>query len=68
MFRKAKNIDTAFKQIRLFTFLIIVSCLIICSYTIYNSYKIAAAAQSRIYVLANGKAFEAFAGNRKENR
>lgn len=67
MFRQAKNIDTAFKQIRMFTYLIIVACIVICSYVIYNTYKITAAAQSRIYVLANGKAFEAFAGDRKEN-
>lgn len=67
MFRQAKNIDTAFRQIRLFTFLIILSCITICSYVIYNNYKITAAAQSRIYILANGKALEAFAGDRKEN-
>ena len=67
MFRKAKNIDTAFKQVRLFTFLVIVSTAMICVYVIYNSYKATAAAQSRIYILANGKALEAFAGDRKEN-
>jgi conjugative transposon TraK protein len=67
MFRQAKNIDTAFKQVRLFAFLVIVSSVSICSYVIYNSYKATTAAQSRIYILANGKALEAFAGDRREN-
>jgi conjugative transposon TraK protein len=67
MFQKAKNIDTAFKQLRLFSIVVIVSCVLICCYVIYNSYKVTAAVQSRIYILANGKALEAFAGDRKEN-
>lgn len=67
MFRQAKNIDTAFKQVRSFAFLVIVSCVMICSYVIYNSYKATAAIESRIYILANGKALEAFAGDRREN-
>ena len=67
MFRQAKNIDSAFKQLRLFSILVIVSCVLICCYVIYNSYKATAAVQSRIYILANGKALEAFAGDRKEN-
>ena len=67
MFRQAKNMDTAFKQVRLFSILVIISCVLICCYVIYNSYKATAAVQSRIYILANGKALEAFAGDRKEN-
>ena len=67
MFRQAKNIDTAFKQVRNFSFLVIVSSVMICFYVIYNSYKETTAFESRIYILANGKALEAFAGDRKEN-
>lgn len=67
MFRQAKNIDTAFNQVRLLAFLTVVSCALICFYAIYNSYKATAVAQSRIYILANGKALEAFAGDRREN-
>ena len=67
MFRQAKNIDTAFKQVRLFAFLVIVSCVIICCYVIYNSYQAATAIESRIYILANGKALQALAGDRKAN-
>ena len=67
MFQKAKNIDTAFRQVRLFSVLVIISCVLICCYVIYNSFRSTAAIQSRIYILANGKAFHAFAGDRKEN-
>lgn len=67
MFRQAKNIDIAFKQVRNFAFLVIVSCVMICAYVIYNSYKATTAFESRIYILANGKALEAFAGDRREN-
>lgn len=67
MFRQAKNIDTAFRQVRNFSFLVIVSSVMICFYVIYNSYKETTAIESRIYILANGKALEAFAGDRKEN-
>jgi conjugative transposon TraK protein len=67
MFRQAKNMDTAFKQVRLFSILVIISCVLVSCYVIYNSYKATAAVQSRIYILANGKALEAFAGDRKEN-
>jgi len=67
MFRQAKNIDTAFRQVRNFSFLVIVSSVMICFYVIYNSYKETTAFESRIYILANGKALEAFAGDRKEN-
>ncbi len=67
MFQKAKNTDTAFRQVRLFSVLVIISCVLISCYVIYNSYKATAAVESRIYILANGKALEAFAGDRKEN-
>lgn len=67
MFRKAKNIDTAFRQIRMFSILVIISCVIICCYVIYNSYKATTAVESRIYILANGKALEAFISDRKQN-
>jgi Bacteroides conjugative transposon TraK protein len=67
MFRQAKNIDTAFKQVRLFAFLMIISCVVICCFVIYNSYKASFAVQSRIYILADGKALQVFAGDRKAN-
>ncbi|HNP94386.1 MAG TPA: conjugative transposon protein TraK [Cyclobacteriaceae bacterium] len=67
MFTQLKNIDTAFKHIRLFTFIMILSCVAICGYTLYKSFEWVNEAQSRIYILANGKALEAWSAERKDN-
>lgn len=67
MFEKMKNIDTAFRYIRLFTILIIVVCVSISVFVIVKSYQLAASTRSTIYILANGKALEAFAADPKDN-
>lgn len=67
MFQKAKNIDTAFRQLRIFCMSIIVGSLLVAAFISYKSYQMALKAQSRIYILAGGKAFEAYAGDRREN-
>lgn len=67
MFTKMKNIDTAFRYIRLFTIAIIAGCFLLCGFVLYKSYQLAAITQSKVYVLANGKALEALAGERKDN-
>jgi conjugative transposon TraK protein len=67
MFQKAKNIDTAFRQVRSFSLMVILLTSVICCYTIYSCFKETSEVKSRIYVLANGKALQAFAADRKEN-
>jgi conjugative transposon TraK protein len=67
MFSKMKNIDTAFRYIRGFTYTIVIGCMLLCGYTLYKSYQLAAVTQSKVYVLANGKALEAMAADRKDN-
>lgn len=67
MFKKMKNIDTAFQYVRGFTMLVIVGCVVICCFTLYKSYSLVAEMQSKIYILANGKALEAYASERKDN-
>ncbi|MBO9684442.1 MAG: conjugative transposon protein TraK [Flavisolibacter sp.] len=67
MFQKAKNIDTAFKQVRLFTVIIVISSVSFAAFVSYKSYELAKEVQSRIYILSNGKAMEAFAADRKDN-
>lgn len=67
MFRQMKNIDTAFKQMRMFTLLIIISCIMLSCFVTFKSYQLASVTQARIYILANGKALEAFAAERKDN-
>src|SRR5690554_99022 len=67
MFQQLKNIDTAFKHIKVFSVVLIVVCLFISSFSLVKSYQAVQAAQNRIYILANGKAIEAFSAGRKEN-
>lgn len=62
-----KNIDSAFRYIRGFTMLVIVGCVLICCFALYKSYSLVSQMQSRIYILANGKALEAYASDRKDN-
>jgi conjugative transposon TraK protein len=67
MFKKMKNIDTAFRHVRGFTMLVIVGCVVICCFALYKSYSLVAEMQSKIYILANGKALEVYASERKDN-
>lgn len=62
-----KNIDTAFRYVRMFSVIIICGCLFLCGFVMYKSYQLAAITQSKIYVLASGKALEAMAAERKDN-
>jgi conjugative transposon TraK protein len=67
MFQQLKNIDSAFKHIRLFSIVMIIACITLCCFTIYKSFKIVQETQAKIYILANGKAIEAFSSERKDN-
>jgi conjugative transposon TraK protein len=67
MFKKMQNIDTAFRQIRLFSILFLISCIVVTSFIAYKSYQLTMQAQQRVFILANGKALEAYASDRKDN-
>ncbi|MBK0378530.1 conjugative transposon protein TraK [Mucilaginibacter segetis] len=67
MFTHLKNIETAFRHIKLFSYLLIGACTAISCFALYKSYQAADLAQSHIYILANGKALEAVAADRKDN-
>lgn len=67
MFQQLKNIDTAFKHIRLFSLALIVACAFICCYTVYKSFQLITQTQERIYILSNAKALEAYSAERKDN-
>jgi conjugative transposon TraK protein len=67
MFTQFRNIETAFKHVRLFTFVLITAAMAICCYTVTESYKMVNQAQERIYLLANGKALAALSAERKDN-
>jgi conjugative transposon TraK protein len=67
MFKKMKNIDTAFRHVRGFTMLVIIGCVLICCFSLYKSFSLVSQMQSKVYILANGKALEAYASERKDN-
>ncbi len=67
MFKKTKNIDTAFRHIRLFSIIFLASCVLIVFLVVSKSYQLAAQTGERIYILANGKALEAYSAERKDN-
>lgn len=67
MFSKMKNIDTAFRHVRGFTMLVISGSVLICCFTLYKSFSLVSKMQDKVYILANGKALEAYASDRKDN-
>ncbi|EIA07415.1 conjugative transposon protein TraK [Flavobacterium frigoris] len=67
MFSKMKNIDTAFRYVRSFTMLVVIGCVVLCCFALYKSFSLVSQMQDKVYILANGKALEAFSSDRKEN-
>jgi len=67
MFDHFKNIDSAFRHVRLFSAVLIVACVVISCYTVTRCLIAMDHAQQRVYVLLNGKALEAFSSERKDN-
>lgn len=67
MFKKAKNIDTAFRQIRMFSIIMIIAFSVIAVYATYKSYEMSYQSKQKIFILANGKILDAYAADRKDN-
>jgi conjugative transposon TraK protein len=62
-----RNIDTAFKHVRLFTAVISVAFACSCCYLIYSSNQQIDKANQRVIIIAGGKAFQALVGSRRDN-
>lgn len=67
MIQQLKNIDTAFKHVRLFTAVLILASMMLCGFCVYYCMQKVSEAQQKIYVIANGKALFATASSKKEN-
>ncbi len=67
MFTKAKNIDTTFRQFRLFCFLITCCSSAITCFTIYRSISVESSRNETVLILPTGKVVEAVTTDRKEN-
>lgn len=67
MFKQLKNIDTAFQHIKMFSLFLIAACVLVSGFAIWKSFTMVQNSQKHIYILANGKALEAFSAERKDN-
>jgi conjugative transposon TraK protein len=67
MFTKAKNINSAFHHIKWFSFSSLICTLFISAFSLYENHQVIREAQARIFILANGKALEAYGADRKDN-
>ena len=67
MFTQFKNIDTAFSHIKRFSLFLIAACVLISGFSIWKSVELVREAGGKVYILANGKALEAFSAQRKDN-
>lgn len=67
MFTQAKNIDSAFRHIKMFSIALIVCTFLISVFALYENHKVVTETQARIFILANGKALEAYGADRKDN-
>ncbi|HSZ85774.1 MAG TPA: conjugative transposon protein TraK [Puia sp.] len=67
MFTQAKNINSAFRHIKIFSVSLIICTLFISVFSLYENHKIITETQQRIFILANGKALEAYGADRKDN-
>ncbi len=54
-FKSLKNIESSFKQIRLFGIVFLCLCAVITGYSIWSAYNFAEAQRQKIYVLDGGK-------------
>ena len=54
-FKTLRNIESSFKQIRLFTFVFVVLCFGVVGVVVFKSYEFAEEQRQKIYVLDNGK-------------
>lgn len=67
MFTKTKAIDSAFQLVRAFCFGVMMMSVILAGLALHISFRLVSSAESRIFILANGKILEAYAGERKDN-
>ncbi|WP_417353475.1 conjugative transposon protein TraK [Flavobacterium alkalisoli] len=67
MFTKIDNLETAFRHVKTFTMVVVAASGLVSVFALYQSYTTVHRLQDKIYVLANGKAIEAYASDRRDN-
>ena len=67
MFTQLKNIDTAFRHIKLFSYLLILANVCTMCFGIFKWCQLSAEKDNKVYILYNGKVLQALASDRKSN-
>lgn len=67
MFKQLRNIETAFRHVRLFTGLFLLVAAGVSIYAIFTAKAMVEKERTRIYILSNGRALEAVSGTRAGN-
>lgn len=67
MFTQFKNIDTAFRHIKLFSYLFLGGNVLVVCFGLFLFAKVSREQAQRVYILYNGKVLHAFASERKSN-
>lgn len=67
MFSQLKNIDTAFRHIKLFSYLLILANAFCICFGMYYWYQLVLKKEERIYILYNGKVLQAISSDKKSN-
>ena len=58
-FKSLRNIESSFRQIRLFGIVFLSLCAVVTVWSVWNSYRFAEKQREKIYVLDNGKSADA---------
>lgn len=66
MFQQLNNLDSAFKFIRVFCAIIVLTSAGICCYTVFKATQVIKDSQHRVYFIANGKLIDAISIDKKE--
>ena len=67
MFPRTRNLETAFQYVRLFSLVVSIGCISLSAFVIWLAERSVSRMQDKVYVLAEGKALEALAADRREN-
>ena len=54
-FKSLKNIESSFRQIRLFSLVFLAACTLLTGFSVWKSYRFAEAQREKVYVLDEGK-------------
>lgn len=67
MFSQFRNIDTAFAHIKRFSLFLLADCVLLSGFSVWQAFEMVREVSGKVYILANGKALEAFSAERKDN-